>query len=97
MDDRKDARWLQDRRHRNQARKIELVDKNIDRANRIILADPIFQALRKQRALLSIGALNEAPHSILPRTTARESHSEAFSHSLEHALRSANLRSAPPQ
>ena len=54
---------------------------DIDRANRIVLANPVFQAFRKQRALPAIRALNEAPHSILPRIRSRESHSEAFSHS----------------
>jgi hypothetical protein len=61
-------------------RKIECVDKDIDRANRIILANPIFQAFREQRALPAIHALNEALHLILPRITSR-SHSQAFSHS----------------
>src|SRR5262249_4936350 len=42
--------------------KIELVDKDINRANRIILANPIFQAFREQRALCTIHALNKAPH-----------------------------------
>jgi hypothetical protein len=30
---------------------IEFVDKDIDYANGIVLADPVFQAFRKQRAL----------------------------------------------
>jgi hypothetical protein len=61
-----------------------LFELDIDRANRIVLANPFFQAFRKQRALPAIRALNEAPHSILPRIRSRESHSEAFSHSQGH-------------
>ena len=33
---------------------IEFVDKDVDDANRIVLADPVFQAVRKQRALPAI-------------------------------------------
>jgi hypothetical protein len=62
-------------------RQINLVDKDIDRANWVILANPIFQAFREQRALLAIHPLNEAPHLILPRIRSRESHDKAFSHS----------------
>ena len=43
---------------------IELVDKDVDHANRIILANPILQALRKQRVLPAIRALNKALHLI---------------------------------
>ena len=48
-------------------RQIEFIDNDIDYANRIVLADPVFQAFRKQRALHPIGALNEAPHPIPPQ------------------------------
>src|SRR6266496_6061303 len=48
-------------------RQIEFVDKDIDYANRIVLADPVFQAFRKQRALHPIRALNEASHPIPPQ------------------------------
>src|SRR5258707_4959432 len=41
----------------------------------IVLANPVFQAFRKQRALPAIRALNEAPHPILPQI-ARESYRE---------------------
>src|SRR5262249_8572993 len=68
-------------------RQIKLVDKDLDRANRIILANPVLQAFRKQRALSPFRALNEAPHPILPRIMSRESHDEAFSHSLGHERR----------
>ena len=44
---------------------IEFLDKDVDHPNRIILADPVFQALRKQRALPAIRALNKALHPIL--------------------------------
>ena len=40
---------------------------------RIVLADPVFQAFRKQRGLTAIDPLNEAPHPILPQI-ARESY-----------------------
>src|SRR6476660_9183881 len=48
---------------------IEFFDEDIDHANRIVLADPVFQAFRKQRGLTAIDSLNEAPHPI-----ARESY-----------------------
>jgi hypothetical protein len=43
-------------------------------ANRIVLVDPILQALREQRALGAILPLNEALHPDLPQM-ARESYS----------------------
>jgi hypothetical protein len=46
---------------------IELVDKDVNRANGIVLADPVFQAFRKQRALTAIRPLNEALHLIPPQ------------------------------
>ena len=52
---------------------IEFFDEDIDRANRIVLADPVFQAFRKQRGLTAIDPLNETPHPILPQI-ARESY-----------------------
>src|SRR5260370_34295637 len=60
----------------SELRKIEFVDKHIDRANRIILANPIFPAFREQRALPASHPLNEAPHLILqqPNQLLRESH-----------------------
>src|SRR5262245_29047153 len=55
-------------------RQIEFLDKDVDRSNGIVLADPVFQAFGKQRALPAIRALTEAPHPILPRITSRDSH-----------------------
>ena len=52
---------------------IEFFDEDIDHANRIVLADPVFQAFRKQRGLTAIDPLNETPHPILPQI-ARESY-----------------------
>ena len=52
---------------------IEFFDEDIDHANGIVLADPVFQAFRKQRGLTAIDSLNEAPHPILPQI-ARESY-----------------------
>src|ERR1017187_4167288 len=54
---------------------IEFLDKDIDHANRIVLADPVCHAFRKQRALPAIRPLNEALHLILPQI-ARESYPE---------------------
>jgi hypothetical protein len=48
-------------------RESQLIHKYIDRADWIILANPILQVFREQRALPAIKALNEAPHPILPR------------------------------
>jgi hypothetical protein len=53
----------------------EFIDKYINPANRIVLADPVFQAFREQRALTAIRPFNEAPHLILPQI-ARESYRE---------------------
>src|SRR5262249_46640560 len=54
---------------------IELVDKHVDCTNGIVLADPILQIFRKQRALPAIYPFNEALHPI-PRKIARESYPE---------------------
>src|SRR3979409_1125954 len=54
---------------------IQFIDKDIDHPNRIVLANPVFQAFRKQRALPTIRALNEAPH-LIPLQIARESYRE---------------------
>ena len=43
---------------------IEFVDKDVDYANGITLANPVFQAVRKQRPLPTINPLNEALHPI---------------------------------
>src|SRR4051812_621067 len=43
---------------------IERADKNVDHTNRIVLADPVFHAFRKQRALPTIDAFDEALHPI---------------------------------
>ena len=39
-----------------------MVDKHVNRANRIIPANPVFQTFREQRALPSIRAFNEPLH-----------------------------------
>jgi hypothetical protein len=38
--------------------------KDVDHPNRIVLADPVFEAFRKQHTLPAIRPVNEAPHSI---------------------------------
>ena len=50
---------------------IEFFDEDIDRANRIVLADPVFQAFRKQRGLTAIDPLNEGYWVGLYPTTRR--------------------------
>src|SRR6266699_5759075 len=52
---------------------IKFLDKDVDYANGIVLADPVFKAFRKQRALPTIRPLNEALHPILPQIV-RESY-----------------------
>jgi hypothetical protein len=54
---------------------IEPLDKHINHANRIILANPIFQAFRKQGALPAIHPHNKALHPIPPQI-AQESYRE---------------------
>ncbi len=49
---------------------IQSVDKNVNHPNRIVLADPVLQAFRKQRALPAIRALNKSLHPI-PRNLRR--------------------------
>ena len=44
---------------------IEFVDKDVNDSNRIVLVNPVFQALGKECALLSVRPLNEALHLIL--------------------------------
>src|SRR3977135_2548051 len=46
---------------------IEPPDKDINHANRIILANPIFQAFRKKGALPAIHPLNKALHPSPPQ------------------------------
>src|SRR6266480_5339387 len=52
---------------------IEFLDKDVDDANRIVLADPVLQAFGKQRALPATRPLNKAPHPP-PRKSPRESY-----------------------
>ena len=64
---------------------IEAVDEDVDDANWIVLADPVFHAFRKQRALPTIRTFNEALHPSPPKSCgnhiARITSSAAFSHS----------------
>src|SRR5215467_4929235 len=48
-------------------RQIEILDKYVDCANRIIFANPILQAFREQRTLPSIRAFNEPLHLSPPQ------------------------------
>jgi hypothetical protein len=45
---------------------IKLIDKDIDRPDRIILGQIVFQPLRKQRALTAVIANDKARHRIPP-------------------------------
>jgi len=56
----------------------EFLDKDVDYANRIVLADPVFQAFRKQRALPAIRALDEALIRSSANHIARITPNEAF-------------------
>src|SRR6516162_9831283 len=46
---------------------IEFLDKGVDRSNRIVFANPVVQAFRKQRSLPAIRAFDKAPHMIPPK------------------------------
>ncbi len=48
---------------------IDLLDKDIDHPNRAVLANPIFQTFRKQRAPPAIHALHKALYPIPPQIT----------------------------
>src|SRR5499427_9291252 len=84
-------------------RQIEFVDKDVDRPNRIVLANPILQAFREQRTLPSIRAFNEPLHLSLRKS--RRNHNlritpaSTFLHSQGHqrrvTARLTNVRSAP--
>jgi hypothetical protein len=43
---------------------VEFRDKGLDHSNRIVFANPVFQAFRKERGLPAIHAFNEASHMI---------------------------------
>jgi hypothetical protein len=46
---------------------IDRVNEGIDRSNRVVLVDPVIQALWKQRRLAAIYTGNEAPHPNPPQ------------------------------
>ena len=58
---------------KTQVGQIEFIDKDLNHANRIVLANPVCHAFRKKRALPAIRPLNKALHLILPQIT-RESY-----------------------
>ncbi len=47
--------------------KIEAIDENVDNADRVVFADPVLKALRKQGALTAIRPLDKALHPPIPR------------------------------
>src|SRR5262245_12842357 len=75
-------------------RQIELLDKYLDGANRIIFANPILQAFREQRTLPSIRAFNEPLHLSLRKS--RRNHNLritlaiTFLHSQGHEAKNSN-------
>ena len=70
MDDTKAASCLGIHPIKPKLGQIQSVDKNVNHPNRIVLADPVLQAFRKQRALPAIRALNKSLHPI-PRNLRR--------------------------
>jgi len=55
---------------KSQLRQIEFINEDVNHLNGIVLINPVFQTLGKQRALPAIRALNKALHPI-PRSNAR--------------------------
>ena len=74
-----------------EAAKIELIDEDVDRPNRVVVADPVFQALRKQRALAAIDTLDKTLHQTLPPKHERIITPSTFLHSLGHLQTSSEL------
>ncbi len=56
-----------------QGAKIKLIDKDINHPNRIVFADPVFQSIRKQRALRALYTFNETLHHELSPISWRDS------------------------
>src|SRR3979411_2457891 len=69
------GRWPRDQPRKTEARPDRAPRQDITHATRIILANPIFQAFRKQGALPAIHTLNKALHPIPPQI-AQESYRE---------------------
>src|ERR1700723_3503098 len=67
---------------------IKLIDKDIDRSNRICLAQIVIQPLRKQSALTAVIANDKARHRILRPNRRRIISLKVFSHSLGLVSRS---------
>ena len=65
-----------------QSRQIKLIDKDIDRPDRIILAQIVIQPFRKQRALTAVIPNDKARHRILRPNRRGIIPLMAFSHSL---------------
>src|ERR1700738_4217152 len=53
---------------------IKLIDKDIDRPDRSVLGQIVFQAFRKQRALATVIANHKARHRILPQIAEESYH-----------------------
>src|SRR5271169_5305794 len=64
---RRPARYLRIDPAKPEPRQIKLLDKDLNHPNRIVLADPVLQAFRKQRVLPTIRPLNKALHPIPPQ------------------------------
>ena len=76
------ARLLRSNPLKTKIEQIEFGNKDIDHPNRVVLADPILQAFRKQRALMAIHALDKTLHPIPRLTTGRESQSQSRFHTV---------------
>ncbi len=61
-----------------QIEQFEFVDEDIDRSNRIVLVDPVFQTIRKQRRLAPIDTLDKSLHPITPKRSLEESHPDSY-------------------
>jgi hypothetical protein len=56
---------------KSKLRQIEFINKNVNDANGIVLANPVSQAFGKQRALRPINSLNKSLHPNPPANRAR--------------------------
>src|SRR3954462_3732988 len=63
---------------------IEGCNEGVDRANRIVICNPVVQAFRQQSRLPAISSLNETSHASPHRFSAAIIAGTAFSHSQGH-------------
>src|SRR5262252_10455455 len=78
---------------------IEFLDKGVDRSNRIVFANPVFQAFRKQRGLPPIRAFDKASHMIPPQIAKESYRGNHHAHNETEGFHTAwviTMMSAPP-